>query len=296
MKIILFVSVALTFYSCNTDNKNPPGGKKNEAFESSRPDSASTENKKAEVSDTNKKIYGFYTGEFLAVEYNDSSDFTYSNLITISIDSVVGSMLYGHSIVAGNDRPFKGIYKYQNGLYSAELSEPGDDKYDGEFSFSINPGTQKIIGTWESNSNDIYVTKRQYDLNKKQFVYDKNNNIPADKNWNTLYEQHPKYPDKIESLTEDVSRFNVSNTLLKKEDVENMFKGDMEVIRNSIYARHGYSFKNRKMKYFFDNVVDWYMPVSTDVRNDLTELEIKNIELLKRYEDHAEKYYDEFGR
>jgi hypothetical protein len=38
------------------------------------------------------------------------------------------------------------------------------------------------------------------------------------------------------------------------------------------------------------------MPVSTDVRNDLTDLEKKNIELIKRYEEHAEKYYDEYGR
>ena len=66
--------------------------------------------------------------------------------------------------------------------------------------------------------------------------------------------------------------------------------------RNSIYARHGYSFKNRKMRYFFDNYIDWYMPVNTDIRNSLTDIEKRNIELLKRYEEHAENYYDEYGR
>jgi pyridoxine 5'-phosphate synthase PdxJ len=75
-----------------------------------------------------------------------------------------------------------------------------------------------------------------------------------------------------------------------------MFKGDLEVLRNSIYARHGYSFRNRKMRYIFDNYTEWYMPVSLNVEKELTEIEKKNIDLLKRYENHAAKYYDEFGR
>jgi hypothetical protein len=67
-------------------------------------------------------------------------------------------------------------------------------------------------------------------------------------------------------------------------------------MRNAIYARHGYSFKNRQMRYFFDNFVDWYVPVSTNVQPQLTKLETANIALIKRYEKHAEKYYDSYGR
>ena len=78
--------------------------------------------------------------------------------------------------------------------------------------------------------------------------------------------------------------------------MSNMHKGDLEVIRNAIYARHGYFFKNRKMRYLFDYAVDWYIPLYTDVRGMLTEVERKNVDLLKRYENHASKYYDSFGR
>ena len=99
-----------------------------------------------------------------------------------------------------------------------------------------------------------------------------------------------------EFLTEDASKFNASKTVLRNKDVENMHKGDLEVTRNAIYARHGYSFKNRRTRYVFDRYVDWYMPVSTNVTQELTELEKKNIDLLKRYEQHAERYYDSFGR
>jgi hypothetical protein len=38
------------------------------------------------------------------------------------------------------------------------------------------------------------------------------------------------------------------------------------------------------------------MPVSVDVRHKLTAIEKQNIELIKRYEKHADKYYDEFSR
>jgi hypothetical protein len=38
------------------------------------------------------------------------------------------------------------------------------------------------------------------------------------------------------------------------------------------------------------------MPVSTDIRADLTEIERQNVELIKRYEEHAARYYDYFGR
>jgi len=67
-------------------------------------------------------------------------------------------------------------------------------------------------------------------------------------------------------------------------------------MRNSIYARHGYSFKTRRVRYVFDNYIDWYMPVSLDIRDKLTEVELKNIELIKRYEQYADKHYDTFGR
>ena len=75
-----------------------------------------------------------------------------------------------------------------------------------------------------------------------------------------------------------------------------MYRRDLEVMRNAIYARHGYSFQNREMRVFFDNYVSWYIPVSIDMTKQLTPIEKQNIELLKRYEKHAATYYDRFGR
>ena len=251
---------------------------------------------KSDTAKQNSPVLGTYTGGFEASAFNENKDYVYENRITISIDSISDDSLTGHSIVAGNDRPFKGNLKMEGKLFKVEAAEPGDDKYDGKFSFTIDPDKNTVSGTWKANDNKLDVTERKYTLAKKQFKYDASLNLPEDVQWAELYDKNPKFPDKFESLTADVTKFNASTKELAKKDIENLYKGDLEIIRNTIYARHGYSFKNRRLRFIFDQFVPWYMPLNTDIRSDLTEIEKKNIELIKRYEDHAEKYYDEYGR
>lgn len=241
------------------------------------------------------ELIGSYVGMFLAKEYDENKKPMWSNKINITVDHIAGDKIVGHSVVAGNVRPFEGEIANEDGLWMIDAQEPGDDKYDGKFSFAIHPDGS-LKGQWYANNKSLAVTKREYDLEKKTFKYDPNAEIPEFMEFTAVYDSYNEENDMEEVLTDDCTRFNASAQKLKKEDIENLYKGDLEVIRNAIYARHGYSFKNRKMRYFFDNNVDWYFPTSTDVRGELTELEKQNIELLKRYEQHAERYYDTFGR
>lgn len=253
-------------------------------------------NVKSDKQNENSPVLGTYTGGFEALEFNEAKDYVYENRITISIDALNEDVIDGHSVVAGNNRPFKGKFTQEGKVLKVEAAEPGDDKYDGKFSFTIDADGKTVSGTWAANDKKLGVTKRKYSLTKKQFKYDAALNLPTDVQWTSLYEKNPKFPDKVEALTEDVTKINASVKELTKKDVENMYKGDLEVVRNAIYARHGYSFKNRRMRFIFDQFVPWYMPQNTDIRSNLTEIEKKNIELIKRYEEHAEKYYDEYGR
>lgn len=190
------------------------------------------------------------------------------------------------------------------GNLTAKVKEPGDDKYDGEFNFVFYPGTEPyIVGTWNSYSDKLAVTKRKFKLYHREFNYNPNQLIKyKEKYGNLLYNEKTKSfyesEDELEgeAISNDINKFNASNTVLTNKNIENLYKGDLEIIRNSIYARHGYSFKNRRMRYFFDSYVDWYIPLTIDIRNQLTKLEKDNIKLLKRYEKHAGKYYDSFGR
>lgn len=103
------------------------------------------------------------------------------------------------------------------------------------------------------------------------------------------------YREQVASTTEKLLEYNASNTILTHTIVENLAKMDIHYMRNSIYARHGYSFKDKNLRNYFDQQ-DWYIPVHASIQADLTEIEKANIKLLLAYEEHAEEYYDEFGR
>ena len=66
-------------------------------------------------------------------------------------------------------------------------------------------------------------------------------------------------------------------------------------MRNEIFARHGYCFKKKDMRNMFE-LLDWYVPNTVDIKNFLTEIEKKNISLIKRYEEYADEYGDDYGR
>jgi len=296
MKNIIYILVILVSFSCKEEAKN----------EALKVENITTKSEEGKVEKTNSKneieeednlptnkFLGYYVGQFIADV--DSGSYSYSdrNKINISIDKIKNDSVFGHTIVAGNNRPFKGTYSETN----LEITgiEPGDDKYDGKFYISLDENGNKISGTWLSNNRNLNVNKRKFDLEKRVFRYDKEIPLFEEVDLMTLYNKELESDGYQEFLTEDVITYNPSSTLLKEEDVANMKKGDLEVIRNSIFARHGYSFKTKKMRYVFD-AIEWYIPVSTDVRHELTNIEKQNIDLIKRFEKHAERYYDSFGR
>lgn len=240
---------------------------------------------------------GSYVGLFEADTYDEKAvdNISWSNKITIFLDSVTGTAVKGHSVVAGNLRPFSGTIKSTDRGYFIQVREPGDDRYDGAFEMVADVDSGLLKGKW-SAFNKIGVTVRRFSLERRDFQYRPDLELPEEVGWTELYGTYDQKVGGSESLTEDVTRYNASLRLMTREEVENLYKSDLEVIRNAIYARHGYSFRNRRMRYIFDGQVDWYMPVSVDVRDQLTAIEKQNIDLLKRYEQHAVRYYDEFGR
>lgn len=263
------------------------------------PDQASLRAQKEHLKATTPEIGSFegsYVGYFNASEYDSDKDISWANLITFFIDSVAGDIIYGHSVVAGNERPFQGKYTLNAAktVLIATTQEPGDDRYDGKFEFKVFKNGNKIVGKWTAFKK-LAVSVREYELEKRDFSYNSSLDLP-EYFWSDLYGTYDEETDQFEIVTDDAAKYNASTQELSSEMIENMYKGDLEVMRNAIYARHGYSFKNRRMRYVFDNNVEWYIPYSTDIRNKLTQLELKNIALIKRYEQHAEAYYDSFGR
>lgn len=188
------------------------------------------------------------------------------NKITLLITKAMGDSVVGRSIVGGNDRPFAGTFTLNGRFYDVTAKEPGDHKDDGEFRFSISKDSLSIVrGSWQAN--DMKRPAKGYRLEKKKFEY----------------------------RTDVGSWPEASQRLLKPKDVENLFKEELEFMRNEIFARHGYCFNRKHLRQQFE-MEDWYVPNTVDIKGFLTDIEKKNIELIKRYEKYADEYGDEYGR
>lgn len=186
--------------------------------------------------------------------------------ITICIDRIVGDTVTGYSIVGGNERAFSGSFKPSEEDFHIIAREPGDRPDDGLFKMIYTKKTNDLSGVWTAND--------MKKIAERVFV------LPA-----RTYKYNPKAGEYPQS----------SARLLTEKDVENIRPADLRIMRNEIYARHGYSFKLEDMRKHFD-AEDWYMAVSQDISDRLTDKEKKNAALIKRYENYGEEYYDSFGR
>jgi hypothetical protein len=74
-----------------------------------------------------------------------------------------------------------------------------------------------------------------------------------------------------------------SEKLLTETELKNIPKKQLKIMRNEIFARYGYIFKTEEMSTYFKKQEN-YLPVMEDVDAFLSEIEVKNIALIKRLE------------
>lgn len=75
----------------------------------------------------------------------------------------------------------------------------------------------------------------------------------------------------------------VSNVEVTQSELRNYSKEELRIIRNSIFAKHGYIFKSDDLKTYFSQF-NWYTPMYADVSNMLSPIERKNISTIKALE------------
>ncbi|HEY3406416.1 MAG TPA: YARHG domain-containing protein [Ohtaekwangia sp.] len=92
-----------------------------------------------------------------------------------------------------------------------------------------------------------------------------------------------------------------SQRLLKIIDIQEMDEPELKLMRNEIFARYGHIFKSADLKAHFESQ-SWYKPVSADVTGQLTDIEKKNADLIKRQEQRVrttgefEDFYELFSQ
>lgn len=260
--------------------------------------------------ETHKDLYGSWVGDFIIAgsdEYEGDMN-SANDKLNIVIKSITKDEVIGQSIVSGNVRPLTGRISENGDQISFVLDEPGTAKYDGRFEFKLKGDT--LIGLWNVFKTELKWPEKSFKLLRKSFVYNPNLMLSADYgyvDWSS--EKVKSQLDTLEDGTVDtvsingfyrsasdkVFKINASNTILKESDLKNLRKLDLQILRNTIFARHGFTFKKQTYKDFF-NPIAWYIPVSDNVDKELTDLERDNIKLLLRFEKYAEDNYDTFGR
>ncbi|MGV0979514.1 YARHG domain-containing protein [Empedobacter falsenii] len=305
-KLALLICTTLVVLSCKDDKKNAV--------------------KNNDSNDTISSIYieptqedvGLWSGIFEAdsVDYDKGDNWSLRNRISIVIQKINNdNTVEGYSVSAGNIRPFKGDFVKEGNSRYVMANEPGDQKYDGTFKFNISEKDDSIYGTWISKRTDLPVLSRKFSLKKTEFNYNPENILKKAKDdmeyedsyanidWvNSKKEKYDETGDGEEyfydvqrAASDEIYKINGSKQKLTEKQLKNLHKLDLEIIRNTIYARHGYSFANRGARQFFD-YVDWYVPLYTNVENKLSPIEKDNIALLKRFEKYATDNYQQYGR
>lgn len=301
MKKSFYLVFAVLLFSCNSKEKKV----------------VETLPTKPQEQELMTELYGSWIGDFIAEEQSseDLHNEMYSNKINISIKKITSSEVTGRSIVAGNNRPLTGRMTKKGDKIHFILNEPGDDKNDGFFDFEIKNDTL-LVGTWTANNLNKEVRKRSFTLTKKEFRYNPYVMLPEEDMY--VDYQNPKiekvkYEEEGETGVENdetggyenaslyrvasdkITTLNSSIQKFKESDLKNLKKIDLQILRNTIFARHGLTFKTKTIRQFF-NQVEWYIPMYSNVDDKLTPIEKSNVAILKRFEKYAEDNYDSFGR
>lgn len=296
--------LAITLISCKKEEKS-----------NDKTTTDSLTSKKQVEQEFHKELYGIYTGDFntkpTSAEYAEGLE-EYKK-ISVKINRITKDSVYGYSVVNGNQRPFRGIVN--DNTLGFVLDEPGNEKSDGRFQLKLKEDS--LIGDWLAfNKSAVKSPEKAVKLIRKEFAY--NPNFMLSKNtsdgsdyenpvdWNEGKAKKNTYVDNdgetqvseltfFRSASDNVFKVNASKQKLTEKDLKNLRKLDLQIIRNTVFARHGYSFKKETYRSFFENA-DWYVPVSNNVDAELTPLEKENVALLARFEKYAEDHYDTFGR
>ena len=66
-------------------------------------------------------------------------------------------------------------------------------------------------------------------------------------------------------------------------DLKGLSSYDLKIMRNEIFARHGYIFKTNDMRQYFSGE-SWYRALYNDVTTSLSKIEIRNVDYIKSFE------------
>jgi hypothetical protein len=129
---------------------------------------------------------------------------------------------------------------------------------DNNLTYKYNPNLKEKFGDFISYTRPVVVKDM---INKTEFLEEFDN---IEGNYYRKYDM--------------TSRFEV-----RESAFEEYSKEELRIMRNEIFAAHGYIFKSADLRDYFSKT-KWYNPRFQDVTDKLTDIEKHNIQLILKYE------------
>ena len=159
--------------------------------------------------------------------------------------------------------------------------EPGVNLEPGEgYTYYLSPGSGYVNACYEDDFNW-----------RVSFVYKNLSPIASLLKYVKFSgDEYDNYAEEI-AKSKDNSNSNdlyeiVSERKLTEDDLKDLSKEELSILRNTIYAKHGYIFKKKELEEHF-NSQDWYKGTSTDmnkVSSEFNDSEIYNVKFIKDHE------------
>lgn len=218
-------------------------------------------------------------------------------LIPLYAQEIAGEEINSDSVVAWQADMFSygGVYHF--GFSEAEsdllIIVDGKDAYAQLRQWEFSDDGQSWVQTYQ-NFTDVRINKNRFrsaEANGEfvSCVYGEERllGLRIDKPWSPLMTDASEEIGLKQNVKESLfeGKFSEASTqALSEEAIRLLSPEDIRIMRNEIFARYGYIFRQGGSMETYFKAQSWYKPVYKDVNPFLTDLEKKNIDLIRKVE------------
>ena len=186
----------------------------------------------------------------------------------VKITGFDGKTFEGYNTIYWPSKGSGGLTTTFTGYYDKVTEEiimnESDGKGSGRFTGMLSSGGKSIQGSWSRYSDG---GSFDWDLRKL----------------NNQQENVTRQGSEREQTTGNGKFPEASTRYLSASDLSGLSLYDLKIMRNEIFARHGYIFKTDDMRNHFESQ-SWYSGRYSNVENMLSDIEKSNVNFIKQYE------------
>lgn len=195
---------------------------------------------------------------------------------------------FGEMVQNNDVNGIKSVYSGEGDINNTHLTfyrdkidifPEGEDKYKVRYG----DGAYIVVNIGLNNAMEVVESKGIFEQND----FGSNNNTKASKSSSRskglITEVEPLHRNKKATPAGLPNYDWLSSSYVSADDLRYKTGSDLRIMRNYIFARHGYKFKSKDLQQYFAQY-PWYEPLYNDVSSRLNKIEKENIQTIKSWE------------